>query len=140
MKNSPTAGLLQDATLATLLCAFIAAYPTFNLMTYSDLSSAVVRTVALLGVLACLYGWILSNNVEHARKYFPKKDGSGWVHPDEANMPFSPMERYTRLQSHIRKQNLISALMLVPVLPYLITSLDAEEVAAALLSPAAPEG
>ena len=150
VKASPRQGLFQDASLATLLCAVVVGYPTYNLLAHDELESILVRSVAVLGLVAGLYGWMLANNVEHAAKYRPTRDqeslpaevhtGPGpraqdsVVGPSSGPGALSKAQLYQRIRSHTRWQNAISALMLLPVVPYLLSILNIEEVGLALLA------
>jgi hypothetical protein len=137
--TEPRWGLVQDAILSVLLYATVVGYPIYNLLVQDALETVVVRSVSVLGVIACLYGWILSNNVEHARKYGSYDDSTRFDIVGGVHFPVTREELHRRIRFHIRAQNVISAIMILPVVPYLITSLDVEEVGMALLGDADQE-
>lgn len=141
---SPRVALHQDPLLSGLMCLVVLTYPVYNLLVHDTLQTVVVRSVAVLGIVAGLYGWVLTNNVEHARKYRPQRQHAADTvtcrgrEPDAEHLscdqvPMTEGLLYREIRAHTRRQNVISALMLVPVVPYLLATLDVEEVGAALL-------
>lgn len=152
VKGSPREGLVQDPLLSILMCLVVLTYPVYNLLVHDTLETVVVRSVAVLGIVAGLYGWVLTNNVEHAGKYRPSRqrpassvircddaqDGEEEeVHDERAGLcdqvTLTQDVLYRQIRAHTRRQNVISALMLIPVVPYLLATLDVEEVGLALL-------
>lgn len=128
VKTGPRAALIQDSFLVILLFIFVAIYPAFSLMHHQDLATSAVRLFAFVGIVASVYGWMLNNNIEHARKYNPKHQS--YLPPEQPDMPITALELSERIRIHIRWQNILSAVMVLPVIPYLIASADVESLAA----------
>lgn len=130
VKTGPRAALLQDSFLVFLMFIFVAIYPAFSLMHHPDLATSAVRLFAFVGIVASVYGWMLTNNSEHARKYDPEYPF--YSPPTQSGMPFQAQELWVRIRRHTRSQNILSAIMVLPVIPYLIASSDVESLATSL--------
>lgn len=128
MRTNSSAGIIQDTFLSTLLCLFVMGIPFYSVMSNENVPGAIIQSMAFLSAIGAIYGWSVSLNFEHSKSYaadvrsgeWPPKDGT-WHHLTAETAPAA-------LHGHIKRQGFISAVMLVPVIPFVFSQLDVEGV------------
>lgn len=125
-KTSTSAGIVQDTFLSTFLCLFVMGIPFYSVMANKEVPSAIIQSMAFLSAIGAIYGWSVSLNLEHAKRFADDvasgtwpPEGEEWHYLDATSAP-------RILNGHIRRQCLISVVMLVPVIPFVFSQLDVE--------------
>ncbi|RAS67112.1 hypothetical protein C8D87_103451 [Lentzea atacamensis] len=107
----PLGGTLQDCFIAILLCVSVAWAPNMYMAHLADAASWWSTVLPFLALLSAAYVYVMKNNIGHVQRERRRVAGLA----GDAPVPADQQRALKGLATHVRRQNVLALVALVPL-------------------------